>query len=408
MQIIVCNIGSTSFKFRLLEMPAEEGRARGGIERVGSPEAAIAYWVEGRQVVECTASLASHRDAVQHSLTFLTAPAHRVLAGLGQIDGVGFKTVQARESNGSVLLTEAVPKAMEEHADLAPAHNPPYLTAIPMFRELLPSTALVGVFEPGFHTSPEYAQVYGAPYEWFAQYGVRRCGYHGASHRFVTQEVRRTLNLPSNRHRIISCHLGGSSSLCAIRDGVSIDTSMGFTPQSGLIQGTRIGDMNPFVLPYIMKKNGIPLEHALLECTKNAGLKGLPGVSEDMRDIKAAIARGDKRALLARQKFIYDVKRYIGGYLVLFEGVDAIAFAGGIGQSDAELRAEVLASLAFLGMRIDQTCNERNEQIISAPDSAIAALVIHTNEEIVVARETMRVIQEQQHRPDGKSQTQGV
>lgn len=409
MQIIVCNIGSTSFKFRLLEMPAEEERARGRIQRVGSPQAAIAYWVEGRQVVECTAPLASHRDAVQHSLTFLTAPPHGVLADLGQIDGVGFKTVQAAELNGSVLLTEAVLKAMEEYADLAPAHNPPYLTAIHMFRELLPSTALVGVFEPGFHTSaPDYAHVYGTPYEWFAQYGVRRYGYHGASHRFVAQEVRKTLNLPSNRHRIISCHLGGSSSLCAIRDGVSIDTSMGFTPQSGLIQGTRIGDMDPFVLPYIMKKKGITLEQALLECTKNAGLKGLSGVSEDMRDIKAAIARGDKRALLARQKFIYDVKRYIGAYLVLLEGVDAIAFAGGIGQSDAELRAEVLASLAFLGMRIDQTRNERNEQIISAPDSAIAALVIYTNEEIVVARETMRVIQEQQHRPDGKSQTQGV
>lgn len=394
MNLIVCNIGSTSLKFQLLEMPAETERARGHAERIGSSEATLTFWVGGAQVARNTTAIASHREAVHQALNFLTGPPHHVLSSLAQIDGVGFKTVQAGELSGSVLLTDQVLQAMEDFAELAPAHNPPYLAAIRMFRELLPATPLVGVFEPGFHTSaPDYAKVYGAPYEWFAKFGVRRYGYHGASHRFVAQETIRVLNLPPDRHRIISCHLGGSSSLCAVRNGVSIDTSMGFTPQSGLIQGTRIGDMDPFVLPYIMKKKGLTLEQALQECAKNGGLKGLSGLSEDMRDIKAAIARGDKRALLARNKFIYDIKRYVGEYLVLLEGVDAIAFAGGIGQSDAELRAEVLASLAFLGMKVDHERNQSHAPIISADDSRIAALVVRTNEELVVARETVRVIQ---------------
>ncbi|MDZ7386492.1 MAG: acetate/propionate family kinase [candidate division KSB1 bacterium] len=393
MNLIICNIGSTSLKFQLLEMPAETERARGHVERIGSTEATITYWVAGAQVARMTAAVANHREAVQEALSFLTSPPHQVLGSVREIDGVGFKTVQAGELSGSVLLTDEVLQAMEDFAELAPAHNPPYLAAIRMFRQLLPSTPLVGVFEPGFHTSaPDYAKVYGAPYEWFANYGVRRYGYHGASHRFVAQETVRLLHLPPEHHRIISCHLGGSSSLCAIKDGVSVDTSMGFTPQSGLIQGTRIGDMDPFVLPYIMKKKGITLDQALQECCTNGGLKGLSGVSEDMRDIKAAIARGDRRALLARNKFIYDVKRYIGEYLVILEGVDAIVFAGGIGQSDAELRAEVLASLGFLGMKVEPERNRAHGPIISADDSRIAALVVRTNEEIVVARETMRVI----------------
>jgi acetate kinase len=282
---------------------------------------------------------------------------------------------------------------MESYKELAPAHNPPYLTAIRMFRELLPRTPLVGVFEPGFHTRiPVHARVYGTPYDWYKRYGVVRYGYHGASHKFVGGETVKILSLQADHHRIISCHLGGSSSICAIRDGVSIDTSMGFTPQSGLLQGTRTGDMDPFVLPYIMKKKGITLEQALEECSTKGGLAGLSGVSADMREIKGAIAEGNERARLARDKFIYDIKRYIGEYLVLLEGADAITFTGGIGQRDAELRGEVLRSLAFLGVRLDDGANAAGALRITAPDSAIAALVMETNEELVVARETIRVL----------------
>ena len=352
MRIIVCNIGSSSFKMQLLEMPGEQERVRGSIERVGSKESSATYRVDGSEVAPEIVAIPSQAEAVRHTLGFLERSG--VIGGLGEIDAVGFKTVQAGEENGSVLLTNRVLEAMERYRDLAPAHNPPYLVAIRMFRELLPGTPLVGVFEPGFHTSiPEYARVYGVPYEWIAEDGVIKYGYHGASHRYVTGETVRILGLKPDRHRVISCHLGGSSSLCAFKDGCSIDTSMGFTPQSGLIQGTRVGDMDPFILPHIMKARKITLEEALRVCSSNGGLKGLSGISGDMRDIKQAAEQGNARAILARRKFIYDVKRYVGEFLVLMEGLDAITFTGGIGQRDAELRAEVLSSLSFLGLRIN-------------------------------------------------------
>ena len=374
-------------------MPAETQIARGYTERVGSQDAQITYWIGDDKIHESVQSIPSHREAVQHALDFMTRPENHLLPDLDHVDGIGFKTIQAGEENGSVLLTDTVLQAMENYRDLAPAHNPPYLTAIYMFRELLPKTPLVGVFEPGFHVHiPEYAKIYGTPYEWIEKYNVVKYGYHGASHRYVTWETVHALDLPKDRHKIITCHLGGSSSLCAFKDGVSVDTSMGFTPQSGLIQGTRIGDMDPFVLPYIMSKKGLTLDEALQECSKNGGLKGLSGISADMRDIKQAAEQGNARAQLARNKFIYDVKRYIGEYIVLMQGVDAITFTGGIGQKDAELRAEVLSALSFLGLELDAHRNERHEQLISTDGSAIHALVLDTNEEIVVARETVKVM----------------
>jgi acetate kinase len=391
MRIVVCNIGSTSFKFQLLDTATEERWARGQVQRVGSPQAQVSFWSRAGEVWEATRPVLNQREAVQLALDFLSGCG--VIGSLGEIQGVGFKCVQAGEKNGSVLLTPDVLAAMEEYRDLAPAHNPPYLEAISMFHDRLPETPLVGVFEPGFHVdAPEVAKVYGVPWEWYAQYGVRRYGYHGASHRYVVQETVRLLGLPAGRRRVISCHLGGSSSLCACRDGVSVDTSMGFTPQSGLIQGTRIGDLDPYVLPYIMKRKGISLEQALEECSRQAGLAGISGTSGDMRDINRRILAGDRRARLAREKFIYDVKRYLGQYLVLLEGVDAVAFAGGIGQHDAELRAEVLVSLGFLGFRLDVEANRRHGPVVSRGDSAFAAVVVATDEEIVVARETARVI----------------
>ncbi len=394
MKVIVCNIGSSSLKFQLLEMATESILAQGHMERVGSNESTIVYSAGEKKIHETQTPLPSQRDAVQHMLNFLVAPNYGILKSLDEIDAVGFKTIQAGDKNGSVLLTQEVLDAMEYYRDLAPAHNPPYLSAIYMFRELLPKTPLVGVFEPGFHTqAPDYAKIYGTPYEWIEKYGVKKYGYHGASHRFVTGETVRLLNLPQDDHKIISCHLGGSSSLCAFKNGIAVDTSMGFTPQSGLIQGTRIGDLDPYVLPYVMDKKEISLEDALKECSKNAGLAGLSGTSGDMRDINEAIASGSKRALLARNKFIYDIKRYIGEFLVLMEGLDAITFTGGIGNKDADLRKEVLASLEFLGCQLDQTQNEQHATTISTASSEIKVLVVKTNEEIVVARETVKVVE---------------
>jgi len=392
MLIMICNIGSTSFKFQLLNMETEQQLMRGYTERVGTDNAIIAYFKQDQKLFEQVQPVPSHREAVKHALDFLLKDSSTV-STLKEIDGIGFKTIQAGDKNGSVILDSSVLQAMEDFRELAPAHNPPYLTAIYMFRELLPDTPLVGVFEPGFHTDiPDYARIYGTPFEWYEKYGVKKYGYHGASHRYVTGETVRKLGLPQNRHKIITCHLGGSSSLCAFKDGKSMDTSMGFTPQSGLIQGTRIGDMDPFVLPYIMNKTGLNLDDALRACTKNGGLAGISGISEDMREIKNAIEKGNNRARLARDKFIYDIKRYIGEYIVLMEGLDAVTFTGGIGQKDQDLRYHVLQSLHFLGMEVHETRNMNNETIISTDSSRIKALVLNTNEEIVVARETMKVI----------------
>ena len=393
MNVVVCNIGSSSFKFQLLDMPSERLLARGYTERVGKDDAIITYWVDERQVDHRITPVPSHREAVKDALKFLVESSHAVLHGLHDIHAVGFKTIQAGDKNGSVELTDDVLEAMEAYRDLAPAHNPPYLTAIRMFKELLPGTPLVGVFEPGFHTDiPEYARVYGAPFEWYERFGVRKYGYHGASHRYIATEAVRVLNLRTENHRLISCHLGGSSSLCAVRNGKSVDTSMGFTPQSGLLQGTRVGDIDPFVFPYMMSKKGITLDQALVECSKNGGLAGISGISADMREINAAIAQGNTRALLARQRFIYDVKRYIGEYLVLLEGADAIIFTGGIGQRDAALRHDVLSALGFLGVKLDEGLNRAHAQVITAPGSTIFGVVLATNEELVVARETAGVL----------------
>ncbi|MBN1559631.1 acetate/propionate family kinase [candidate division KSB1 bacterium] len=392
MKIIVCNIGSSSFKFQLLDMAAEQRLARGHVDRVGTDNGVITYWVAGDKVFEKEMAIPTHREAVQHALDFLTQSDHAVLQSLRECDAVGFKTIQAGERNGSVLLSDDVLQAMENYKSLAPAHNPPYLTAIYMFREMLPDTPLVGVFEPGFHTTvPRYAKIYGTPYDWIEQHHVVRYGYHGASHRYVTEETVKALKCAPD-HKIISCHLGGSSSICACKNGVSVDVSMGFSPQSGLVQGARVGDIDPFVLSYIMERKGITLEEALDELAKRGGLLGLSGVSADMRDINAAIRQGNERARLARDKFIYDIKRYIGEYIVLMEGLDAIAFTGGIGQRDADLREQVLLSLGFLGVKIDRHKNSLHAPIITTEDSRISALVMETDEEIVVARETMKVV----------------
>jgi acetate kinase len=394
MLIMICNIGSTSFKFQLINMENETQLARGYTERVGNNDAIIAYFQNDRKLFEKIQPVPSHREAVKHALDFLVNDTS-IISSLQDINGIGFKTIQAGDKNGSVLLDDEVLQAMEDYKELAPAHNPPYLTAIYMFKELLPDTPLIGVFEPGFHIHiPDYARIYGTPFEWYEKHGVKKYGYHGASHRFVTSETVKLLKLPWDNHKIITCHLGGSSSVCAFKNGNSIDTSMGFTPQSGLIQGTRTGDLDPFVLPYIMGKLDLTLDEALKECTKNGGLAGISGISADMREINEAISNGNDRARLARDKFIYDIKRYIGEYIILMEGIDAITFTGGIGQKDSDLRAKVLNSLEFLGMEIDSEKNENHDQIISGSTSKIKALVLDTNEEIVVARETLKVIQE--------------
>lgn len=393
MKVIVCNIGSTSFKFQLIDMNGEAVLARGHIDRVGSDNAHVTFYRSvNEKVVEEDCPVLNQSEAVVRGLAFLEGD---IIGDLSEIDAVGFKAVQAGEQSFTVRIDDRILAAMEEYNDLAPAHNPAYIEAMRMFGKRMPGKTLVGVFEPGFHVDkPEYAKVYGVPYEWYEKYGVRRYGYHGASLRFVTGESVKKLGLDPANHRVIACHLGGSSSVCAYKNGVSVDTSMGFTPQTGLIQSGRSGDIDAFIVPYIMRKTGKSLEQVFADLGKNGGLKGLSGVSGDMRDIIEAIKNGNKRAALARDKYIYDIKFYIGAFTVLMEGLDAVCFTGGTGQKDADLRKRVLSSLAFLGFKLDEQANAEHKERIDASGSAIKALVLDTNEEIIVARETARIASE--------------
>ncbi len=393
MKVIVCNIGSTSFKFQFIDMANETVLARVHIERVGSDNArARFYRGENDLVADKELPVANQREAVRQGLDFLIG---HIVGDLAEIDAIGFKAVQAGDESGSVRITERVLGLMEEYRDLAPAHNPPYIEAMRMFGELLPGKPLVGVFEPGFHLDkPEYAKVYGAPYEWYKKYGVKRYGYHGASFRYVTWETIRRLGLDPKHHRVVACHLGGSSSVCAFKDGKSIDTSTGFTPQTGLIHSARVGDIDAFVVPYIMKKTGMSLEEVFVQLGSNGGLKGISGTSGDMRDILDAIKKGNARAKLARDKFIYDIKFYIGAFVMILGGIDAICFTGGMGMRDPELREDVLKSMAFLGFKLDVGANTANRERLDAPGSSFKAILMETNEEIIVARETVRVAKE--------------
>jgi acetate kinase len=395
MKILVANVGSTSYKCRLIDMDSETDLAKGGVEKVGSENAIISYSKGKTEIIkDLVKPVRSHKEAVQSIIDYLIEKENGVIKNIDEIDGVGFKTIQAGEKNGSVLLTKEVTEAMEAYSALAPAHNPPYLKCIYYFKEIMPDTPLVGVFEPGFHTEiPEYARIFGVPYEWYEKYQVKKYGYHGASFRYVTGEVSRILKTDIKSIKMIICHLGGSSSICAFKDGKSIDVSMSFTPQSGLLQSARLGDIDPFVFPYIMEKKGITLDEALKEASNNGGLYGISGVGKDMREIWQAADKGNNRAKLAIDKFVYDIIRYVGSYYVLLGGLDVLAFSGGIGLNDVRLRKMVLDKLEFLGIKIDDYTNsEKTEGIKTKPDSKIKVIALNTNEEIVVARETARVI----------------
>jgi acetate kinase len=397
MTILVVNVGSSSYKCRLLDMPSERDLAGAEVERVGSADAIVTYRRGGAVLVDRRVEpVPDHARAVRLVLELLTAPSTGVIENVGRLDGVGFKAVQAGPRNGSVLLDGGVIAAMEEFAPLFPAHNPPYLACIRYFLETAPRIPLVGVFEPGFHADiPEEARVFGLPYEWYRDFHVRKYGFHGATFRYVTGEVIRRLGLDPVRARIIACHLGGSSSICAFGGGKSIDTSFSFTTQSGLLQTARFGDVDPYAFLHVMRKKGISFEQALEEASTRGGLYGISGVGKDMREIKAAAAAGNARARLAIDKLVYDIVRHVGAYHVLLRGVDAIAFSGGMGTRDAELRARVIERVAFLGVDLDPELNrDPAEGVKTRPGSKVAVVTVATNEEIVVARETARVLAE--------------
>jgi acetate kinase len=393
MKILVANLGSTSFKYRLFDMAAGTQLARGGIERIGSPESKCTVEIGGRRQ-EKLLCVPDHAEAVHQCLAQLTDPKAGCLKEASEVSAIGFKAVHGGRFCGVQRVTPEVLAAMEEMNDVAPAHNPPYIKAMRLLSQKLPEIPLVAAFETDFHrTIPDRNRYYAIPYEWAQQIRVRRYGFHGASHRYIAT---RTAELLGPGLRIISCHLGGSSSLCAIRDGKSVATSMGYSAQSGLPQNNRVGDLDPFALPVIIRHTGKTLEEVLAILTNQSGLLGLSGVGCDMRDIDEAAAAGNARAKLALDVYVAETRRYLGAYLVELGGADVIVFTGGIGENRPSFRAEVCANLEEFGIVLDPAANEsaKGEAKVSAPQSRTQIWVIPTNEELIVARQAAQLLSE--------------
>ena len=398
MRVLVPNLGSTSLKYQLLEMEDQKVLTRGKIERIGSEQALITTWNAQGEASKSTAAIPNHRAAIQRLIDHLN-PAMRDGRHASAIDAVGFKAVHAGpDYRGSFLIDNELLAAMQEFVSVAPVHNPVYLEAMQVFREILPGVPMVAVFETGFHaTIPERAYVYGVPYEWLEKYGVRRYGFHGSSHRYVSRRAPEVLGRPAADLRLISCHLGGTSSITAIANGKSVDTTLGFSPQSGLEHAARHGELDPFAVLYVMQKENLSVGQISALLCKKSGLLGISGVSSDVRDLEEEAAKGHHRAALALDVFIYEIKKYIGAYAAAMGGLEAVAFAGGIGENSQRVRAGVCQDLEFLGLHLDLEKNQAagaSDRIISRADSPVAILVIYTNEELMVAEETVRVLAE--------------
>jgi acetate kinase len=392
MKVLVANLGSTSFKYRLFEMADERQLARGGIERIGSPESRCFVEI-GKERRELAAHVPDHAAAVRQCLAQLTDPESGCLRAASEVSAIGFKAVHAGRISGVQRVTGEVLAAMEEMSGVAPAHNPPYIAAMRLLSEKLPAIPLVAAFETGFHqTIPARNRYYAIPYAWATDCHVQRWGFHGASHRYIATRTAELLG--RDDLRIISCHLGGSNSLCAIRRGQSVATTMGMSPQSGLAQNNRVGDFDPFALPVIMRHTGLSLSQVLDELAERAGLLGLSGLSGDIRDLEEAAAAGHERARLALDVFTSGIRHHLGAMLVELGGADAIVFTGGIGENGAGIRTAACSGLAELGIELDPAANAaaRGECKVSADGSRVQIWVVGTNEEIIVARQMQQLL----------------
>jgi acetate kinase len=400
-KILVANLGSTSFKYRLFDLgdPAEPVLARGAIERIGSPSSKVVVKSQRGQR-EFERPIADHGDAVQICLDQLTDPEIGVLADAGEVSAIGFKAVHARNLTGVHLVDDHVLEAMEAFADVAPAHNPPYTKAMRMLRERFPHLPLVAAFETGFHRSiPEASQRYAIPDRWATEFGVRRWGFHGASHRYISWRVPELVG--RGDIKVITCHLGGSSSLAAIRDGKSVACSLGMSPQSGLPHNNRVGDFDVFALPVILRETGKGLDEVLNILANQSGLEGLCS-ARDLRDIEAAADAGDSRAELAIDVFVNSIRHYLGAFLVDLNGADVIAFTGGIGENSSRIRTGVCRDLEWFGITLDPARNTGGppERRVSADGSRVQVWTVPTNEEIVVARQSQALLQSGQESTD--------
>ncbi|MBD7962623.1 acetate kinase [Fictibacillus norfolkensis] len=390
-KIIAINAGSSSLKFQLLQMPEEEVLTKGLVERIGLNDSVFTIEVNGEKVKEIK-DIQDHSEAVSMLLDKLVK--HNIISSLDEIEGIGHRVVHGGEKfNDSVLITDEVLHEIEEISYLAPLHNPANVVGIKAFKNVLPNVPAVAVFDTAFHQSmPEKSFLYSLPYEYYEEYGIRKYGFHGTSHKYVSERAAELLGRPVEQLRLLSCHLGNGASIAAIEGGKSIDTSMGFTPLAGVTMGTRSGNIDPSLIPYIMQKTGQSAEEVINVLNNKSGMLGVSGFSSDLRDIESEAEKGNERAELALEVFASRIHKYIGSYAARMAGIDAIIFTAGIGENSTAVRERVLRGLEFMGVYWDPALNQvrGKEAFISYPHSPVKVIVIPTNEEVMIARDTMR------------------
>ncbi len=398
MKILVLNCGSSSIKYQLIETKTNVAEAKGVIERIGMSSAVLTHKPKDGEQIRIVGEILDHTIALEYVIAVLLSPNHGVLKDKNEIDAVGHRVVHGGETfSGSVLITDEVLRALKDNIELAPLHNPPNLKGIKAAKEHLPKIPQVGVFDTAFHSNmPPHAYLYGIPFKLYKRYKIRRYGFHGTSHRFVSQRAAELLDKPYDSLKIITAHLGNGGSMAAIKDGISIDTSMGFTPLEGLLMGTRSGDLDPSIIPYIMAKEELSIPDINTLLNKHSGLVGISGESSDMREILQAVEEGDRKAKYAYDVYTYRIKKYIGAYSAAMGGVDVIVFTGGIGENAFQVRADVCKDMEYLGIEIDNEKNKnaKKESIITTEDSKVKVLKIPTNEELVIAMDTERIVSE--------------
>ena len=395
MNVLVINCGSSSLKYQLIDSQTEAVLAKGLCERIGI-DGRLVYEKAGCDKEITEAAMPTHKQAIQLVLEALVNPTTGAITDLSAIDAVGHRVVHGGEKfASSTVLTDEVISVIEECNDLAPLHNPANLIGIRACQELMPNVPMVAVFDTAFHqTMPEVAYMYGLPYEYYEKYSVRRYGFHGTSHSYVSKRAADILGKDYSELKTIVCHLGNGASICAVDGGKSVDTSMGLTPLEGLIMGTRSGDVDPSILDFIAQKENLTLSEVMNVLNKKSGVEGMSGVSSDFRDLAAAANDGNKRAQLAIDAFAYRVVKYIGAYVAAMNGVDAICFTAGLGENDATVRAKIMANLSYLGIAVNEEANNTRgkEVIISTEDSKVTVLAIPTNEELAICRETVALV----------------
>ena len=397
MKILVLNCGSSSIKYKLFEMESKEVVAQGGIEKIGMKGSFLKFTLPDGQKVMLEGEILEHRAGIEYILGVMLSEKYGCIKSLNEIDAVGHRVVHGGERfNSSVLITDEVIEILNDCIELAPLHNPPNLKGIYAIQELMPDTPQVGVFDTAFHqTMPDYAYTYGIPYVLYEKYGIRRYGFHGTSHRYVSKRACDFLGVPYEEQRIITAHIGNGCSVTAIKRGRSIDTSMGMTPVEGLIMGTRSGDVDPGVISYIMEKEHMGTKGISTLLNKFSGILGISGISSDMREIQTGIDNGDKRAMLAMNTYNYRIKKYIGSYAAALGGVDILVFTGGVGENQAVTRSDVCKNMEFMGIELDEELNasvRAKEVVISKPSSKVTVMIIPTDEELTIAKDTVEIL----------------